>query len=59
MSDWKAIAKARGIPLSDAQADRAESVLSKLEADFAAVKKTITASDQPAAVFVPLESEGQ
>lgn len=59
MNDWKAIAKARAIPLDDAQADRIESVLKQLETDFGALKNTLSAGDQPATVFVPLEGEGQ
>ncbi len=59
MSDWKAIAKARGIPLNEAQAAKAESVLSQLETDFGKLKQRLAASDQPATVFVPQESDGQ
>lgn len=58
MSDWKAIAKAKGIPLSDAQAERAESVLNALEKDFGELKKRLVAADQPATIFVPMEGEG-
>lgn len=59
MSDWKAIAKAKGLPLSEAQAAKADTVLRQLEADFGSLKQMLTSADQPATVFVPAESDSQ
>ncbi len=59
MSDWKAIAKAKGLPLSDAQATKLESVLNQLETDFTVLKQRLAAADQPATVFAPAESDAQ
>jgi hypothetical protein len=57
MTDWKAMAQARGVPLSEEQAARADAVLSQLETDFARLKERLTGGDQPATVFRPEEGE--
>lgn len=57
MADWKAIAQARGIPLTESQAAKAESVLNQLEADFSKLKQRLGKDDQPATVFRIFEGE--
>lgn len=57
MTDWKAMAQARQLPLSEEQAARVQAILTQLESDFTGLKQQLSGPDQPATVFLPLEGE--
>ena len=53
MTDWKALALARGIPAADI--DRIVAPLTALETVFAPLAQTLTPANEPAAIYRPEE----
>ncbi|PWU01807.1 MAG: hypothetical protein C5B51_22060 [Terriglobia bacterium] len=53
MQDWKAIAKAQGLPLAAAELDRAATALRTLEDVFRPLTAHLPHSLDPATVFDP------
>jgi hypothetical protein len=48
MTDWKALARAAGVPATDAELDTLATVLSVLDRSFRSLPLTLTPADDPA-----------
>jgi hypothetical protein len=57
MTDWKALARARGFDIPDAELDRIVSPLDQLEESFRPLAAAIPPGVEPAVMFKAEESE--
>lgn len=58
MTDWKTLAKAKGIPWDDQAASRHVALLEALEAAFAPLAAEVAPDTEPAPVFHPEGGKG-
>jgi len=59
MTDWKLIAQARGLDLTDSQLDAHAATLSQLEASLSVWRQRVPPELEPAIFFVPLADPGE